>query len=158
MIFFSRKKHSDHLIKSQLFNEATFYKQFLKDLEYCRKEVIIESPYVTSSRMAVLIPVFQRLLHKGTKIHLLTRDPSEHEGDFRHQATNEVLICSDMGISVVLQKGLHHRKIAILDRQILWEGSLNILSHSRSKEIMRRIDGKQTAGEMFDFLNLNTVI
>ena len=31
--------------------------------------------------------------------------------------------------------GNHHRKLAILDRKVLWEGSLNILSQTRSREI-----------------------
>jgi len=158
MIFFSKHKESDELLYSKLFDETNFYKRFLKDLKNAKNEVIIESPYITSTRMEVLTPVFQRLLHKKVKIHLFTRDPAEHEGDFIHQATNEILICSDMGINVVLQNGLHHRKIAIIDRQILWEGRLNILSHTRSKEIMRRIEGKQPAREMFGFLKLHTVI
>lgn len=159
MIFFSRKKQSESLLKSKLFSEKDFYRNFLKDLSKCRKEVIIESPYITSNRMEQLLPVFQTLLIKGIKIHVITRDPAEHEvEDYRHQATNEILYCKEIGINIVLLNGYHHRKIAIVDRQILWEGSLNILSYSQSKEVMRRIEGEQSAQEMFNFLSLNTVI
>jgi phosphatidylserine/phosphatidylglycerophosphate/cardiolipin synthase-like enzyme len=154
VIFFS-KKHSAQHFSSQLFNEKGFYKKFLKDLETCRSEVAIESPYVTTSRMEILLPVFQRLLHKKIKIQIVTRDPSEHENElFRHQATNEILVCKDLGIDVQLQSGFHHRKLAIIDRTILWEGSLNILSYSKSKEIMRRLEGGDHAQEMIDFLKL----
>lgn len=105
--------------------------------------------------MEILLPVFQRLLHKKIKIQIVTRDPSEHENElFRHQATNEILVCKDLGIDVQLQSGFHHRKLAIIDRTILWEGSLNILSYSKSKEIMRRLEGGDHAQEMIDFLKL----
>ena len=149
--FFKKRPTSD--FSSQLFDENGFYRKFLKDLETCQSEVVIESPYVTSSRMEVLLPAFQRLLHKNIKIQIITRDPSEHENElFRHQATNELLFCKDLGINVVSQKGFHHRKLAIIDKAILWEGSLNILSYSKSKEIMRRLEGGNYAKEMLDFL------
>lgn len=45
--------------------------------------------------------------------------------------------------------------LAILDRKILWEGSLNILSQTKNREIMRRIESKEFALEMFNFLKLS---
>lgn len=145
--------------KSQLYNEKDFYKNFLKDLTIVKHELILESPYITSSRMDLLTPIFQALLDKGRKIHIVTRDPVEHEDEYlRHQSTNEILKCVELDINMVLLKGYHHRKLAIIDRQILWEGSLNILSHSSSKEIMRRIEGESFAIQMFEFLQLGKLI
>jgi len=146
-------KLRSNTFKSELFNEKTFYKQFLKDLADCRKEVVIESPYITSFRMETFHQVFQGLLHKNIQIHLITRDPSDHEDEyFRHQSTNEILKCKELGINIVLLRGFHHRKLAIIDKQILWEGSLNILSYSNSLEIMRRIESYKYAQEMFQFV------
>jgi len=59
-----------------------------------------------------------------------------------------------MGVQVLLCTGNHHRKLAILDRNILWEGSLNILSQRHSREIMRRIENEELSLEMFNFLKL----
>ena len=152
MISFFKKRPTNDF-SSQLFDENGFYRKFLKDLETCQSEVLIECPYVTSSMMDVLLPVFQRLLHKKIKIQIVTRDPSEHEQEFyRYQATSEILKYSEMGIKFVLLNGFHHRKLAIIDKAILWEGSLNILSYSKSKEIMRRLEGGNYAKEMLDFL------
>jgi len=141
--------------KSRLFDEKTFYPQFQKDLVKCQSELIIESPFITSSRMNLLYPTFIKLLAQNVRIHIITRDPIDHDDEFmRNQSTNEILSCNEMGINIVLLRGNHHRKIAILDRNILWEGSLNILSYSNSREIMRRIENKETATQMFDFLKL----
>jgi phosphatidylserine/phosphatidylglycerophosphate/cardiolipin synthase-like enzyme len=140
---------------SQLHDERTFYMRFLQDLERCANEVIIESPFITSDRMRIFDNVFIRLLKRGVKIYIVTRDPNEHEHGFDRQAEAEIRQCEVLGIQVLLCIGNHHRKLAILDRKILWEGSLNILSQTHSREIMRRIDGQETALEMFEFLKFS---
>lgn len=152
--FFRDEKSHDELIRSQLFDEATFYDAFIKDLKSCRKEVIIESPYITCNRMTRLEHIFQKLVKRGVKVYVITRSPREHEENLARQAELEISIFEEMGVQVLLCAGNHHRKLAILDRSILWEGSLNILSHSQSREIMRRIEGEKLAKQMFEFLKL----
>jgi hypothetical protein len=45
-------KHSaPELIYSNLYNERTFYKQFIKDLLNAKDEVIIESPFISIKRL-----------------------------------------------------------------------------------------------------------
>lgn len=147
---------SNELASSELFDEATFYRAFLTDLQNCKNEVIIESPYMTSSRMEKLYPMFEKLLQRGVRVHIITRDPIDHDNEYmRHQATNEILYCKEIGVDIILLTGYHHRKIAIIDRAILWEGSLNILSFNSSKELMRRMKGKGIATQMFKFLKLS---
>lgn len=141
--------------KSSLFNEKTFYRQFLKDMEMAQNEVIIECPYLTASRMEMFYPVFQRLLNRKVKVKIVTRDPSEHDDEYmKNHATNEILRSKDMGVHITLLKGNHHRKLAIIDKKILWEGSLNILSQNNSKEIMRRIESVQEAKNLLKFIEL----
>ncbi len=146
-------------LNSHLYNDTTFYPQFIKDLLASKNEVIIESPYITASRLEVLMPIFEKLLRKGIKVHIITKDPSEHAEEYLlHQATNGILELMDRGINVVLVRNHHHRKIAIIDKIILWEGSLNILSQAKSHEVMRKIENKGSALEMFRFLDLKNII
>ncbi len=150
-MFFRQQKP----FKSNLFNQNDFYRKFIQDLEQCSKEAIIESPYVTANRMEVLYPILKKLLVQKVKVIVVTRDPIDHEDEyFRDQACNEMLKCMDIGIKVVFLTGNHHRKIAIIDRTILWEGSLNILSHKSSLEIMRRVEDERFAKQMLTFLKV----
>lgn len=139
---------------SQLYDEKTFYKAFIKDLESCRKEVYIESPFIISERTKTLKPIFVQLLDRGVKIYVMTRDPKEHMEMFEDQSEDEITNFEVMGVQVLLCIGNHHRKLAILDRKVLWEGSLNILSQTYSREIMRRIGNKELTMQMFNFLKL----
>ena len=154
--FFHHKKNQ---FKSGLFDQTDFYRQFIQDLNGCKNEVVIESPFITSSRMNFLYPTFKKLLARNVHVNIITRDPIDHDDEFtRNQSTNEILCCNEMGINVVLLNGNHHRKIAILDRTVLWEGSLNILSQSNSREVMRRIEDKETTNQMFNYLKLQKLL
>lgn len=102
--------------------------------------------------------VFEKLLEKGVKIYIFTRDPGEHELPMAYQAEAEIQYFERIGIQTLICLNNHHRKLAILDKKILWEGSLNILSQNKSREIMRRIEGKESAMQMFDFLNLRKLL
>ncbi len=139
---------------SKLFDEKTFYRAFLNDLRGCQQEVYIESPFITSERTKTLIPIFQQLIAHGVKVYIMTRDPREHVDAFETQSEDVITNFEVIGVQVLLCIGNHHRKLAILDRKILWEGSLNILSQTHSREIMRRIENEELTMQMFNFLNL----
>lgn len=140
---------------SSLFDEKSFYPAFIRDISGCKEEVIIESPFITSDRMNSFRSLFNSLLSKGVKIYIFTRDPKEHEPKMALQSEIEIVNFERVGIQTLICKGNHHRKLAILDRKILWEGSLNILSQAHSREIMRRIKSEESAAEMFKFLQLS---
>lgn len=147
----------NHFFASQLHNENTFYKAFMNDLKNAQKEVIIESPYITRARANQLIPLFNKLLAQKVNIFVVTRGPIEHDENMAHQAEEVIAYFEEVGIQVLLCVGGHHRKLALIDRKILWEGSLNILSQTHSREFMRRIESKKLTQEMFEFLNFNKV-
>lgn len=143
---------------SHLFDEKSFYSSFLSDLEDCEREVIIESPFISKSRMDVLLPFFKRLINRNVTVYVITKDPSILDEPLASYSREIIREFEILGVHVLATANHHHRKLAILDRQVLWEGSLNILSQSNSREIMRRIQGEDHAQEMFDFLKLGRFI
>ena len=138
---------------SALFDNNTFYKAFERDLRHARQSVIIESPFITRRRMENLLPLLTGLRHKGVRIVVNTRNPEEHNEEYAIQAEDAVAAMQDMGIKV-LYTVKHHRKLAIIDEEVLWEGSLNILSQGDSCEIMRRTVSNSLAWQMILFTKL----
>jgi len=59
-----------------------------------------------------------------------------------------------MGVHV-LYTGGHHRKLVVIDRRVLYEGSHNVLSQNNSSEVMRRIESAQLAWQMIAFVGLD---
>jgi hypothetical protein len=62
----------------------------------------------------------------------------------------------ELGVKV-LYTVKHHRKLAVVD-DVLWEGSLNILSQNDSCEIMRRIVSVLLTEEMLRFTGANKYV
>ncbi len=149
---FRLRRHLE-LTDSRLYNEQTFYKAFEYDLRSATRRVIIESPFITTKRVGVLLPVLQRLRKRGVNITINTRNPLEHDDFLQIQAREGIGQLQDLGITILFT-GSHHRKIAIIDSHILWEGSLNILSQGDSCELMRRIDSPMLVEQMIRFVKL----
>jgi phosphatidylserine/phosphatidylglycerophosphate/cardiolipin synthase-like enzyme len=146
------------LLTSSLFDEESFYGQFLKDLKNCRHELIIEIPFVTTKRLAIVLPMIEKLKEQRVRVVINTRDPEEQDNEFlRKDARAALSSLQRLGIHVVFTEG-HHRKVAILDREILYEGSLNILSQNKSCEVMRRIESVRLAWEMARFVKVDQLV
>lgn len=141
--------------QSKLFDETDFYNVFVNDLLKAKNEVVIDSPYITMNRVNFFLPIFRHLISKGVNIFLLTRMTKEHSSLMKQQAESGIKELSKLGVVVLPFVGFIHRKLAIIDRNILWEGSLNILSQKDSHEVMRRFEGESTCNQMFKFLKLD---
>ncbi len=141
------------MFNSSLFNQDTFYKAFVKDLNNARNFVIIESPFITKKRMNQLLPILSKLRVRDVRIVVNTKPLDEHNPLLYGQALWAIGEMQSIGIEVFMTVG-HHRKIAIVD-DVLWEGSLNILSQNDSCEIMRRIVSTRFVAEMMGYIGIN---
>jgi len=155
--FFKREVQAD-FSDTQLHDQDSFYAAFLKDLGKCQHEVIIESPFITRRRLRTLLPTIQKLKKRRVRVVINTRNPLDGDKDqMRDSSLRAIAELQHLGVQVLFTGG-HHRKLAILDRQILWEGSLNILSQNDSCEVMRRISSVQLAWQMTRFIGIDKFI
>jgi phosphatidylserine/phosphatidylglycerophosphate/cardiolipin synthase-like enzyme len=139
---------------SRLFDNETFDRAFIKDIYSCRSALLIESPFIRLNRVLDLMPVFVRLQRKGVKVVINTRPPEEHDEEYEQQALEGISLLRSVDVEVLFTVK-HHRKMAIIDREIFWEGSLNILSYYDSCEIMRRTVSAAEAESLIRFIGLN---
>lgn len=153
-LFSKSQTDAGSLVSSRLFDENTFYGAFIRDLSRSVDEVIIESPFITGNRVDSLLPIFIRMKSRGVKFIVNTRHPAEHEPPFDTHARKAIEKLQSVDAHILFTGG-HHRKLAIIDRRVLWEGSLNILSQNDSCEIMRRTGSKQLTQQMIGFTKID---
>ena len=140
------------LNSSSLYDQATFYDRFYKDLRSARRRVVIESPFITQRRSTPLLTTISKLKKRRAEVMVNTKPIEEHDSQYQDQVAVVVEMLQNLGVRVLFTNG-HHRKIAIID-DILYEGSLNILSQNDSCELMRRIDDSSMVQEMLRFIRL----
>jgi folate-dependent phosphoribosylglycinamide formyltransferase PurN len=69
------------------------------------------------------------------------------------QAEAVVQSFEKMGVKVHFVRKLH-RKLAIIDKSVVWQGSLNILSHANTKEVMSRIESRTHSRAIKKFISV----
>lgn len=115
------------LLESTASDESNFYSAFLSDLLTSKEEITIVSPLLTADYVGPLLDLFRSKAAEGVKIKIFTKKLSER---------NDVLIkeLKEAGVRVVEREQLQ-QKFAFIDRKIIWEGNLNILSGVSHDEI-----------------------
>jgi len=140
-------------ISGQLHTEKDFWQQFLSDIKGIKNKLIILSPFLSIRRSTMLIEFFRALGERGVNLRIYTRPRKQQFGELAYQAEIVMDQLRAIGVKVIERHNMH-QKIAILDDTILWEGSLNILSHRDSEEQMRRFEGLSTVEEVIRNLEL----
>ena len=121
-------------------NQKNFYKLFLTDVRKATEKIIIISPFVTRNRLAKIGPILKNASQKGVKIKVYTKDFEEQKIEEKDGEGIKKAF-EDAGIELI-QKRRIHEKIAFIDNNIFWMGSLNILSHNNTSESMMRSKGE----------------
>ncbi len=140
------------LLLSRLYDEGTFYRAFTNDLRDAKRSVVIESPYLTERRALQFARLLKKLEKRGVSVRINTRNPRHHDKTLEIQAWRAIKVLRQNGAKVRIYDDMRHRKLAIIDNCILWDGSLNILSQSRSREIMRRTNSTVLCQQMTSFI------
>lgn len=136
-----------------LFTEKNFYPAFFQDLQKVVEEVIILSPFISTKRSGQFVELFRLLINKGVKVKLFTRSAKQQTSNFALNATQVIEQMRAIGVEVIERRRMH-QKVAIIDRSIAWEGSLNILSHNDSNEQMRRLPFATAVNELIRLCEL----
>ncbi len=157
MFRLQRVQRSENLLSSQLLNQDTFYQAFARDLARAQHEVIIESPFMSLRRLNYLLPALRKLAGRQVRIFVNTKPLAEQYAGQQHQVDLCIVMLQQVGAEVFFTGG-HHRKLAVIDRQILYEGSLNILSQYDSCELMRRIDSEDLARQTIKFIGIDKFV
>lgn len=138
-----------------LYNEKSFYRAFVKDLREAKKEVVIYCPFISKYRAEFFKQTFELLKYRNIAVFIFTRTVEEHELLMRNEIKSALADYEELGACIIQVPGSIHAKAAIIDREILWDGSLNILSQRESKETMRRTVDTDIAKQMIDHLSIS---
>lgn len=131
--------------ESSIYNEQNFWPNFLYDVTQAKKRIIIYSPFITAVRTKYFIDRFYILKNNGVDITIYTSTPNNMSDP--EKIENVITYLKKMGITVIVRPHMHE-KIIIIDDEIVWEGSLNVLSHRDTHEHMRRIVSKNAVNEL----------
>jgi ssDNA-binding Zn-finger/Zn-ribbon topoisomerase 1 len=136
-------------------NQTYFYKAFQNDLSNAESKVVIVSPFMTQNRLASFEAVFRDLHSREVKTFIFTKPFKEQgfSGNLGEEITENL---KKLAIELV-PKPLSHEKLAVIDDKVIWQGSLNILSHKNTSELMIRFATKdaKVSNEILKLCGIN---
>jgi superfamily I DNA and/or RNA helicase len=137
-----------------MYTEKNFWFMFLQDVIQSQKRIIILSPFLSTRRSSNFMDYFRAMKERGIEIRIYTRPTNQQTGEMANQADIVIGQLRSIGVSVIERRSMH-QKVAIIDDNIAWEGSLNILSHKDTEEQMRRFEGPSAVEEIIRNLELD---
>jgi ribosomal protein L37AE/L43A len=141
--------HIDHC------SDAHFLDRFRFDLVNAAHRVVVLSPFLSNNRAFHYYPVFMSLTARGVKVDVYAKPANEQPTSLRDHYGQVELALMRAGVRLHNRAGMHE-KISIIDDQILWHGSLNILSHNDTRESMLRFESADLVDQVLGELVLSS--
>ena len=132
-----------------IFGIDTYEKVYERDLLEANKEVIISSPGLNQAKVNAFVRLIKQRQENGVKITVVTLDPEGYPEEKIEDTKALVQVLENCGIKVRLQDHMHEH-FAIIDDEIVWYGSMNLLSRAKIDDNLMRVKSKDAAQELLE--------
>ena len=130
-----------------IFDQDNFLPVFRNDILCAQKEILIVSPFLRQRRTAKMIEDLMPAVTKKVAVNVITRPSTDFNP--RDQAPFKTALDLFDGTSIkVAHQSNTHQKFAVMDRKIVWYGSVNLLSFGSARESLMRIESGNIAREL----------
>lgn len=132
-----------------IFDVDTYGEVYRKDLLTANKEIIIASPVISGPKIEALIRLLKDQQEKGIRIGIVTWEADRYGfGDSAYwMELQERMRANGFGINLVEDYCQHY---CIVDREVVWYGSMNFLGKEDSEDNLMRVCSKEIAAELLE--------
>ncbi|MGW0483150.1 AAA domain-containing protein [Nonomuraea sp. NPDC003214] len=134
-----------HVAVSDVHDERDFYAAFDAAVRSAKHSLWLWTPWV-APRVLELLPNLAKAAARGIQITVFLRDPSDKTQHKYQDLIDQVRAV----VHTVVAVNHMHQKIAVIDERTVMLGSQNILSQSRTREIMLTVHGAHFARKLLE--------
>ncbi len=129
-------------LQTTVFNEETFKTKLHDDLMGAEEEILLVAPSIKSNHWRGHLEAFQRLVrNEGVVAFFYRRVSNLIQDEIKDQ-------------QIVLIEQHSNANLIVIDKKILWEGSMNFLLPPEAAEHIRRTVSRLECGEILDLHDL----
>ena len=115
------------------------------------KEVIISSPGLNQAKVNAFVRLIMQRQENGVKITVVTLNPEGYPEEKIEDTKALVQVLVNCDIKVRLQDHMHEH-FAIIDDEIVWYGSMNLLSRAKVDDNLMRVKSRDVAQELLEII------
>lgn len=132
-----------------ILDSESYLPVYEKDLQQANKSIYIASPGLNKSKARRLIALVEQQQTAGVSVTVITL-PADSYPQARVEPTKALqTMLQSAGIYLVLQPDLHTH-FAVIDQEIVWYGSTNLLSRDKEDDGLMRICSRDVALELLE--------
>ncbi|NLI92548.1 MAG: DEAD/DEAH box helicase family protein [Peptococcaceae bacterium] len=136
-----------------IFDKSSFMPVYANDIVNASREIIIVSPFVTRKRSLQMLPNLSAAIENKVKVIVVTRPPEDYKDHDIVALQNTFDLLRNAGLSIVYKSKIH-QKFAIVDQNIVWYGSINLLSFGTAEESIMRLESPNIANELIKSISV----
>lgn len=132
-----------------IYDIENYAETYWRDLEEAKSAVIVSSPRLNNQKVNRIISVLGNRLELGVKVTIVTWHPDAYKygrDDVRMELMERL---RKAGIEIRLaEESCEH--YAVIDNEIVWYGSMNLLSKEDVEDNLMRVCSKEIAAELLE--------
>lgn len=132
-----------------IFDMDTYLEVYQRDLTEAEEEIVISSPRLSREKVQQLICTLRERMKRGLVATIVTWYPDAYKYGQSENRMNllEALRRAGFQIRLVEENCEHY---AIIDSEIVWYGSMNLLSKEDAEDNLMRVKSKKIAQELLE--------
>ena len=132
-----------------IFDSGNYYEVYRKDLLSANENIVISSPAISGAKIYELIRLLKEKQLSGVEITIVTWEPDSYSfGDASYwMQLHEEMRQAGFYMKTVEDTCEH---FAIMDQEIVWYGSMNLLANAKGEDSMMRVQSKEIAMELME--------
>lgn len=136
-------------IANAIYDNESYAAIYEKDLLEANNNIIISSPGINEKKVKRIISLIRKRQESGVAVSVITLKPEsypENRVEKTRQLINQLIA---VGIKV-RQEPIMHEHYAIIDEEIVWYGSMNLLSGEKEDDNLMRVVSKEIVLELME--------
>ena len=142
-------------VANSIFDSQNYFDVFEKDVVSASKSIVISSPSFSFKKVNWLCAESEQLQLRGVSVVVLTLDPEDYPEDGRDQHKSHIEHLISAGVNVITRHKYRER-FAIIDKSLVWYGSMTLLSNEKEDDSLMRISNPAIAEELLEFAVLQS--
>lgn len=132
-----------------IYSHKTYKEQYERDVINATKEIVISSPGMNKQQVVKILKLLDKPQLAGVEVIVITLHSEEYPGKQKIVTEQLVESLKSSGVSVKTLKEMHEH-FAVIDREIVWYGSMSLLSREREDDNLMRLHSKEIAEELLE--------
>ena len=137
-------------VVNSIFDSQNYFDIFEKDVVSASKSIVISSPSFSFKKVNWLCAESEHLQLRGVSVVVLTLDPEDYPEDGRDQHKSHIEHLVSSGANVI-PRHKYRERFAIIDKSLVWYGSMTLLSNEKEDDSLMRINNPAVAEELLEF-------